>query len=283
MRRIIIFCLVIFSTFSVYAGAREKDCPKKIVSVTLASDEILVDLLEDKGRIAGLTYLSDDISISNIAQKTGGIPKVHANLEQIVELNPDLVITANYLGSDFIELLRKADLNVMVLDDANDIDSIERNIMMIGKAVCEKRNAGKLVKKMNDEIDEIRSTDKDEQRPRVMFYSAPGFTAGPNSLIDEIISIAGGVNAFKGNSFVRSSKVSLEYIIRADPDVIILSSFSPEDPGFEKRFMENPAVKQTTAYRDHHIYTIQGRYIISSSQYIIKGIKKLSQLINTSS
>jgi len=280
MRRIILFGFLIFFIISVPASALEEGCSERIVSVTLASDEILVDILSDKARIAGLTYLSDDRSISNIADRTEGIPKIRANLEQIVELNPDLVITAGYLGSDFIKLLKTAGLNVMVLEDVNNIDSIEKNIISIGERVCEQGKAEKLVKKMTEEIKDIKNSHNHEHRPSVMFYSAPGFTAGPNSLIDEIISIAGGRNAFQGDSFVRSSKISLEYIIKTDPDVIILSSFTPTDPGFEERFLENPAVKQTRAFKDHNIYVIQGRYIISSSHYIVKGIKKLEHLIN---
>lgn len=260
------------------------DCPGRIVSVTLASDEILLDIVDERERISAVTYLADDASISNVVEKAKGIKKIRANIEQIIELRPDLVIAAGYLGSDFIKLLKSAGLKTMVLKEVNDIGSIRNNIQMIGKAVCEVENANKLVSNMEEEISEIRSNyNPPENRPEVLFYSAPGFTAGPESLINELITMAGGSNAFDSVSFVRSSKISLEYIVEKDPDIIILSNFSPSDPDFESSFLNNPAIKESTAYKEGNIHVMEGRYIVSASHYVVEGITRLAEIIRDGS
>ncbi len=284
MIRILFLNLFLISVICPLRFSEASDCPQRIVSVTLASDEILLDIVEDRERISAVTYLADDDSISNVVRKAKNIKKVHANLEQIVELEPDLVITADYLGSDFIKLLKSAGLNTMVLKEVKDVDSIKENIELLGKAVCEKENASKLVMSMEKKISEIKTSYKvPESRPEVLFYSAPGFTAGPDSLIDQLITIAGGENAFDSESFVRSSRISLEYIVEEDPDIIILSNFSPSDPGFENRFVNNPAIRESTAYKKDNIHVMEGRYIVSSSHYVVKGISMLAKLIRESS
>ena len=35
-------------------------CPKSVISLTLASDEILVDIVDDRKKISALTYFSTD-------------------------------------------------------------------------------------------------------------------------------------------------------------------------------------------------------------------------------
>lgn len=257
------------------------DCPQSIVSVTLASDEILLDIVEDRSRISGVTYLADDRSISNVVEKSKGITKIHANLEQIVQLDPDLVITAGYLGSDFITLLKSAGLPVMVLEEVDDIQSVKTNIKEIGKKVCEQENASEIISRMEKDIENIMAKNNPgDTLPQVLFYSAPGFTAGPDSIINQMIGIAGGENAFRTESLVRSTKISLEYIVELNPDIIILSNFSPSDPNFEEKFLNNSAIKQTKAYKNDRIHILDGRYIISASHYIVNGVKKLSELIH---
>ena len=66
-------------------------CPKSIISLTLASDEILVDVVRDRKKIAALTYFSTDPLISNVVEKARGIQQVQANLEQVIAKSPDLV------------------------------------------------------------------------------------------------------------------------------------------------------------------------------------------------
>lgn len=71
--------------------------PERIVSLTISTDEILLELVAVE-RIAALTYLVDDPGISNAVEKS---KKVSARLdgnsaEAILALKPDLVIVADF-------------------------------------------------------------------------------------------------------------------------------------------------------------------------------------------
>jgi iron complex transport system substrate-binding protein len=84
--------------------------PTRIVSVTLATDEILLALVEPS-RLLGVTYLAVDARLSNMTQEAAAVPyKIRADPEQIISLQPDLVFVASFLRGEFIRLLQAAGL-----------------------------------------------------------------------------------------------------------------------------------------------------------------------------
>src|SRR6266542_161108 len=88
--------------------------PQAIVSLTLATDEILFDLV-DRRRLKGITFLADDQGISNIAAAARSFsPKLSGEKEQIIVLQPDLVLVADWKEKEFIQSLREAGLAVFV-------------------------------------------------------------------------------------------------------------------------------------------------------------------------
>src|SRR5438128_2379394 len=67
--------------------------PRRIASLNLAADEMLVELVSPD-RLVAVTSFSDDKSPSNVAGRVpASVARVtHARLEQLVALKPDLVI-----------------------------------------------------------------------------------------------------------------------------------------------------------------------------------------------
>ncbi|MEM4409837.1 MAG: ABC transporter substrate-binding protein [Candidatus Caldarchaeum sp.] len=248
--------------------------------MNLASDEILIDLV-DGGRIAGLTYLARDGRISNISEKLGGInAAVRANLEEIVALKPDLVIIAKFSHPDFIAQLKGAGIRTLLLEHFESIDGVRKTIAEIGKAVCEEERARELIERMDRELDEIAKTHSGvKNKPRVLYYSPAGFTAGKDSIVDDIITHAGGINAVSEAGIYGNKKVSLELIATLEPDVIVLSSYNPENPQFAIELLKTDVMSELKAVKTGRVYVVEDRYLIGASHYIVEGVRKLSGLI----
>ncbi|MGH7885530.1 MAG: ABC transporter substrate-binding protein [Thermodesulfobacteriota bacterium] len=255
-------------------------CPDRIVSLTLASDEILVDIVRDKDRIRALTYLSSDNNISNVADKTEGIPRIYANLEQVFELSPDIVIVASYINSNFRKQLADTKINTLYLKELGTFDSIKENIRLIGKAVCEQKNAEELIKEMDKKLEKIsKKISINKPKPLVLYYSPSGDTAGFNSTINEIIEKAGAQNLGSKAGINGYGKISLEYIIENDPDLIILSSFNPSNPDFAKEFISNTALKDISAVRKDRVKVLAAKNLISASHYVVNSVDDLVDLV----
>ncbi len=252
------------------------ECPKSIVSLTLASDEILLDIISDKNRISGVTYLASDQNISNIHDQVSQIPGIYANLEQIIELGPDLLIVSIYKNIDVKEQLKNAGINTLYLDDITSFRSLKNNIEKIGNAVCEVKNASRLISEMENKLESIiKKVPKNKRRPNILFYSPPGFTAGEESTVNEIIQKAGGVNI--GASIGKNSyqKISMEFIVESNPDIILLSSYNPVNPDFQKEFISNSVLKDISAVKNNRVIIIPGKYLTSASHYVVYAVEEL--------
>lgn len=270
--KLLCFLAIPFLVFS-HAFA---DCPGKIASLTLASDEILIEIVEDKTRIAALTYLSTDRTVSNIAGEVDGINKIHASIEQVIALDPDLVVIASYTNPDFLKQLENSGIETVFLRDFSSFDSIKKNIGILGKAVCEEKNAGVLAEEMDKRLNELSSTIPSEKSPpEVLYYSHTGNTAGKGSLVDDIIKKAGGVNLASKAGLDAYGKISLEYVIKTDPDIIILSSYSPADPDFTKKFVSKSALQDISAVKNDRVVIIPAKHLISASQHTVKSVEDL--------
>ncbi len=249
-------------------------CPEKIVSLTLASDEILVDTVSDRKKIAALTYFSTDPLISNVAEKARGIPQVRANLEQVIAKAPDLVIVAGHTNPNIRPHLEAAGTDVLVLREVVSLDSIKKNIELVGGAVCEEAAAKSLVEKMERQIADARAKIPPRAKaPTVLFYGAPGFTVGRRSTINDIIESSGAVNLPARLGLSGYSNISTEYVIRNNPDLVLTSSYNPSHPDFVGQMFRN------SAFRDKRIIVVAGKHLDAASHYAARAVTDLVNLI----
>ena len=282
-----IYLVLIFSLLVFYgckeSAERQKDlnvkCPEKIASLSLASDEILLDLV-DKEKIAGVTYLADNKKLSNIHDKTSGIEhKLYPNLEQIIELNPDLLIVADYIDYAFIDQIKKTGINTHFLTELNSLESINNNILSLGNAVCEQEKAENLVNSMNSTIEKLKKRDI-SYNPTVLYLFPSFFTAGVNTSIDELITSAGGINVGALAGIDGNKKLSREYILSADPEIIIVGSYSPDEENFVESLRSDKVLAGLQAIKKGNIYTIETSKLTTVSHYIVGGIGELSVIID---
>ena len=81
--------------------------PRRILSLNLGADEILFSLI-DKNRIVSLSRYADDEGISNIAAEAKGVGArtTMDMIENIIALEPDLVILDTWADVNYIKQLR---------------------------------------------------------------------------------------------------------------------------------------------------------------------------------
>lgn len=249
-------------------------CPESIISLTLVSDEILIDIVSDRKKIAALTYFSTDPLISNVVEKARGIPQVRANLEQVISKSPDLVIVAGHTNPNIRAHLEAAGINVLVLHEIISFESIKKNIDMVGESVCEAAAAKDLVENMERQIAEARAKiPPNAKAPTVLFYGAPGFTVGKRTTINDIIESSGATNLPARLGLSGYSNISTEYVIKNNPDLVLTSSYNPSHPDFVGRMFKN------SAFRDKKIIVLEGKHLDAASHYAALGVNKLVNLI----
>lgn len=203
--------------------------PKRIVSLAPSNTEILFDLGAGKSIVANTT--ADDWPAQ--AKRLPHIGSVFTmSLESIVAQNPDLIVADRTINAKIILTLQHAGLPVLVVEPTN-VATMYDAIRLLGRASGHVAQADDMIHRLQQRFAAIRKAVKGattRKRVLVMYDVSPIYTSGPNTLIDDIITISGGRNIAKSNAPIGS-----EEVIQAQPDVIIC------DPNLEPRIAQLPA------------------------------------------
>ena len=120
--------------------------PQRLVSLTLATDEILLALVPPK-RIAALTHLADDPRFSGAVVEAKMVPqRVRANAEQVIAFRPDLAFVAAYTSATTKELLREAGVGAsslkleitesVIMDSPERVTALLKRLNDLGVQLC---------------------------------------------------------------------------------------------------------------------------------------------------
>jgi iron complex transport system substrate-binding protein len=180
------------------------EIPERIISHVPPITEILFALgLGEK--VVGVSDYCDYPEEAKLKPSVGNY--YNPSIENIVALNPDLVLTDGH--SENIKQLGSLGITYMVIDP-KDIDSIYHDIELLGKVTGVGGRAEKLVKDMRERVAQVMARVKGAPRPKVFYIidavTDPNnpWTAGPGSFIDSLITMAGGENVATPTLTVRS-------------------------------------------------------------------------------
>jgi iron complex transport system substrate-binding protein len=253
--------------------------PKRIVSQTLGTDEILLAICSPE-RIVGLGKFALDPKYSNVVEqaRAAGSPVVQ-NTEEILQLKPDLVFVASYSRAEIVEQLQSAGARVFRLANFDSIEHIEQHIRVIGQATGDDERAEALVAQMERELEAIRARvpAAGNKRPRVMSYSPSGSTAGANTLFDDILHTVGATNVVAENGVEGFRKVSAEQVVEWQPDFIILGADADKFEETRQQLLANPAIATTEAARAGRIIMVENRSLLTVSQNVVNLVKTLAE------
>lgn len=147
------------------------------------------------------------------------------SLERILALKPDLVLTIRN-PVQLTEKLRRLGLRTEEFNEDTTGDVFSA-IHRLGKLTSRQAEALKITASISKDFDFVRAAAASLPKRRVLFLvgRSPGtfqgmYGAGARTFIDELMSMAGGVNvlASLGQQY---PKVSVEQILSFDPDVIL--------------------------------------------------------------
>ena len=254
--------------------------PLRILSAVLASDEILTALVPPE-RLAGVTYLVDEPGVSDVAKLLPpGLPRIHAEAETILALRPDLVVLASYTRATAVRLLVSAGVPVMRFQWYRSFVDIMNSIRMLAAAVGADGNGARLVDDMRQRIAEVEGRTQGLARPRVLYYGG-GYSAGEDTLIDAMITLAGGHNVARDVDLRGQGRLPLEVAVSLRPEVILVSAWEPgagDDSG--AAFVHHPVWADVPAVREGRVYGIKGAWLSSVSHYSVKALEAIARVLH---
>jgi len=196
------------------------------------------------------------------------------DLERIIALRPDLVVTWPYTTSAQLAAIRKRGIPVFT-SNARVIDGIAVDIEQLGELAGTEDVAKRAAAAFRADIEAARQRADAQAGPPVrVFYEiwgTPLFTVGGHHLISQAITLCGGENVFAALE-VAAPVVTEEAVIAARPQVIVAGADNARRPAWLdawKRWPEIPAV------RDGRLRVVDANFLHRAGPRFARGVVQL--------
>lgn len=193
-------------------------------------------------------YLEGSEDRTNVVDDEG-LP----NEEEIVALEPDLVIGADVIPDESIQQLRDAGLTVYQSPLLASIDDMFDEVERVGQLVGECDGATEAVGETRERMDEIAEAVADEDVPTVYYDQGFPWTAGEGTLENELITMAGGDNIALEAEELSYFQISEEVVAENDPEWLVLAEGAPVP--------DATAIQESTAVEEDQIVRVNPNYI----------------------
>ncbi|WP_276355615.1 ABC transporter substrate-binding protein [Cohnella caldifontis] len=205
--------------------------PARIVSTSVSETEILFTIgLGDQ--VVGVSDYDNFPKEVESKPKMGGVTE--PNAEAVLAANPDLVFAGISIKEEALNKLRDLGLKVFRTDPAN-LDDVMNNILLFGQIGDRQEEAEKIVANMREDVRKVTEAAakiKPEDRKKVYLEFSPGWTVGKGEFMDELITMAGGVNI--AGDTEGWNQINEEKIIKDNPDVIFYGADIVDDKSGKK-------------------------------------------------
>ncbi len=249
--------------------------PGSIVSISPACTEILFSLgLGDE--VVGVTEYCDYPEEALEKPKIGTFTS--PNLEVILAQEPDLVLATGGVQLELLDRMEEEGLTVYAVNPMT-FDQTVASILEIGELTGTEALAEEIVADMNKRaVDIARRVNEMEaegkERPRVfyeIFFENNVWTAGSDSIISDLIRLAGGENI--GDLDTSDYyEFSVERLIAENPQVYLVGSGSMFDPG---DITGRSGWERMDAVREGRVFVIDENLTYRTGPRLIEGLETI--------
>ncbi len=254
---------------------------EKIVSLSPSITETLFalgagDLLV--GRDTNSTRPEAAKDVKDLGSMWQGLPT-----EDILALEPDVVIAAQIISQDQVAQLQDVGLNVYWQQNPEDLEGLYENIRSLAALVDKEDKADSLISSYKERVTEVEEKLADVEEQPLVFYELDAtdpsnpYTAGAGTFISRLIHKAKGENL--GDSLQGDyAQISSEELIAQDPDIILLADapfgVTPESVA------ERPGWSDITAVQEDQVYPFDPYLLSVPGPGLVEGFEELAMTIH---
>lgn len=262
-----------------YSVPESSSTPKRIISINPAATEIIYSL-ECEDRLIAVSNFCDYPPQAQEIAKIGG--DINPNFERINALRPDLIILQGRCENvvDFCEQKQIEYINIQL----RNTEEFYHNIKWLGEKLECQNEAETLCNKIRKELETIRAKVSGLKKRKVFFslYRTPGTltsitTIGPETFLNELIDMAGGVNIF--NDVKQDYPViSKETLLKRQPEIIIEPySHSKDETSVLNDWRNLEGLK---AVENKNVHVVDADIMLKPGPRVVKAALILAKLIH---
>jgi len=214
--------------------------PERIVSLNPCLD-VMLHALADRSQIAAVSHYSHDLSSSSLGEAGLSLPFTYGTAEEVLLLNPDLVLTSPYAAPSTTKALSRRGLRVETFGLPDTIADSLAQVRRLAAAIGWPERGEALCRRMDRALAE--AAPKPGERPlRALVYQTGGFAVAPGTLMDEMLRRTGFANAAADYGLTRTGDLPLERLIANPPQVLLAGQLRADAPNWADRLLRHPAL-----------------------------------------
>jgi iron complex transport system substrate-binding protein len=238
-----LFRSIAVAAFAMFGGvpAHAAALPR-IVSINLCTDQLLLPLA-DAAQILGLSRFSHDAWQSWAADDARRFPSLSGGAEDVLMLKPDVVVASLFDKRSTRELLKAQGLRLAEFSVPRNLDEVKAQIREMGEIVRHQDRAEVEIARLDAAMMRARRA-VEERRYSVLPLSRRGWVSGSDSLVSSLLTETGLFNAAADLGLGQGGFASLEAIVHAKPDFLLLSEAGDRAEDDGRAFLLHPALER---------------------------------------
>lgn len=249
--------------------------PERIVSIAPTPTEILF-AVGAGSLVVGVDGYSDYPAATQNITKVGDY---ELNIEQIVALDPDLILSSDLVPEADLAMLESNGIPYMIIADKT-ISDVFASIKLVGDVTGHSVDAARLVASLKARMAAVTDLTlaPNVTSPKVYIEYYPYWTFGPGSFGNDLIELAGGTNIAtnKTNEYV---EITNEFVVSQNPDFIIYTTGTYMINN-ETEIVGRQEWNTTNAVKNMDVYPLDDNLISRYGPRIIDGLEQLAAIIH---
>lgn len=228
--------------------------PQRVISLNLCVDQFLLPLA-DRSQIAGLTSNAPKANMSAIAGQIAGIHILGNSAEEILKIQPDLVVGMPARRHQGLHVLRAQNYPTMDIERSESYADIVKNVRALSQALHHPERGEALITRMNRDLGALK---KPGAGKVAAYYQRRGYMTGGGTLVDDLMQRVGLTNLATKLGKPSLSHMSLEEMVAAQPDFIIVESASNQVTDQGTEMLHHPALRNIPRISVPEAWTVCG-------------------------
>jgi iron complex transport system substrate-binding protein len=253
--------------------------PQRVISTYLACEETLPALVPVE-RVVGVSVYADDPSASNcLGLYPRSVVRLRSEPEQVLALEPDLVCISGYNELESVRLLAGAGVPLLRSSRMDSFAEVLGGLRLLGAALGADARAEALAAGVAAQLGDIERRLRGVRPVRVLYYDPPTYTMGSGTLVDEILTRAGGRNVAGEIGIRGPGQIGLEALLALEPEAIVMPRYGDNAPAL--RALSGHAIwRELPAVVAGRVYEIPGAWINTVSHHAARGLGRVARLLH---
>lgn len=205
------------------------------------------------------------------------------SIEQIVALNPDLVLLAEIHPPELVKSLEDTGLTVYYLKNPLTMEEMYSMLITVGELTGHKTQAQELVTQLSLRVAAVQQKLANIEELKTVFYEIDGtdpskpWTTGSGTFIDTLLEMAKAENVGRAMDS-QYGQMSIEALLAADPDFILLG-----DANFgvtPEQVAARPGWGELTAVKEGRVLPFNDDLASRPGPRLVDGLEELARLLH---